>query len=103
MTKWVYSFGAGKAEGSAEMRTLLGGKGANLAEMSNLGLPVPRGFTIRTEVCTYLNGNNRHYPDVDLPRFDSGSATHSKRPFVRWPRGFPLPKLNGVYADCRSR
>jgi len=63
MTKWVYSFGAGKAEGSAEMRTLLGGKGANLAEMSNLGLPVPPGFTIRTEVCAYLNGNNRHYPD----------------------------------------
>jgi pyruvate,orthophosphate dikinase len=53
MKKWVYSFGDGKAEGEAAMRNLLGGKGANLAEMSNLGLPVPPGFTITTEVCTY--------------------------------------------------
>ena len=54
MTKWVYSFGDGSAEGRAEMKNLLGGKGANLAEMSNLGLPVPPGFTITTEVCTYF-------------------------------------------------
>ena len=53
MTKWVYTFGDGKAEGKADMKNLLGGKGANLAEMSNLGLPVPPGFTITTEVCTY--------------------------------------------------
>ena len=53
MGKWVYSFGDGKAEGQSYMRNLLGGKGANLAEMSNLGLPVPPGFTITTEVCTY--------------------------------------------------
>jgi pyruvate,orthophosphate dikinase len=52
--KWVYSFGDGKAEGKARMRDLLGGKGANLAEMANLGLPVPPGFTITTEVCTYF-------------------------------------------------
>jgi pyruvate,orthophosphate dikinase len=52
MAKWVYAFGDGKAEGSAEMKNLLGGKGANLAEMSNLGLPVPPGFTITTGVCT---------------------------------------------------
>ena len=51
-TKWVYSFGGGVAEGRAEMRDLLGGKGANLAEMSSLGLPVPPGFTITTVVCT---------------------------------------------------
>src|SRR5262249_53007858 len=51
--KWVYTFGDGKAEGRAEMRNLLGGKGANLAEMANLGLPVPPGFTITTEVCTW--------------------------------------------------
>ena len=57
MTKWVYSFGDGKAEGEASMRNLLGGKGANLAEMSNLGLPVPPGFTITTEVCTYYYQN----------------------------------------------
>ncbi len=63
MTKMLYGFGAGKAEGSAEMRALLGGKGANLAEMTNLGLPVPPGFTITTEVCTYLHEHGREYPD----------------------------------------
>src|SRR5689334_17155750 len=72
MTKWVYRFGQDGAktggvegrgaEGRAEMRDLLGGKGANLAEMSNLGLPVPPGFTITTEVCTYYYANGRKYP-----------------------------------------
>jgi pyruvate,orthophosphate dikinase len=62
MAKWVYGFGDGRAEGRADMRDLLGGKGANLAEMSNLGLPVPPGFTITTEVCTYFYGNGRGYP-----------------------------------------
>lgn len=64
MTKWVYSFGDGKAEGSASDRNLLGGKGANLAEMSSLGLPVPPGFTITTEVCTYYYQNGNGYPDT---------------------------------------
>jgi len=63
MAKWVYGFGDGRAEGSAEMRDLLGGKGANLAEMSNLGLPVPPGFTITTEVCAYYYAHDRQYPD----------------------------------------
>ncbi|MEA1674379.1 pyruvate, phosphate dikinase [Nitrospirillum sp. BR 11163] len=62
VSKWVYSFGDGKAEGRAEMKNLLGGKGANLAEMSNLGLPVPPGFTITTEVCTWFYDNGRQYP-----------------------------------------
>jgi pyruvate,orthophosphate dikinase len=62
MTKWVYGFGEGSAEGRAEMKNLLGGKGANLAEMSNLGLPVPPGFTITTEVCTYFYANGKTYP-----------------------------------------
>ena len=62
MAKWVYSFGDGKAEGQSSMRNLLGGKGANLAEMSNLGLPVPPGFTITTEVCTWYYDNDRQYP-----------------------------------------
>jgi pyruvate,orthophosphate dikinase len=60
--RWVYAFGAGSAEGDASMKNLLGGKGANLAEMSNLGLPVPPGFTITTEVCTAYYDNNRDYP-----------------------------------------
>jgi pyruvate,orthophosphate dikinase len=60
--KWVYRFGAGTTEGRAEMKNLLGGKGANLAEMASLGLPVPPGFTITTEVCTYFYANAREYP-----------------------------------------
>ncbi|MEJ2016082.1 MAG: pyruvate, phosphate dikinase [Limibacillus sp.] len=63
MTKWVYSFGGGTADGRAEMRNLLGGKGANLAEMSSLGLPVPSGFTITTEVCTHYTDTKGGYPD----------------------------------------
>src|SRR5574342_99609 len=60
--KYVYTFGGGKAEGRAEMKNLLGGKGANLHEMASLGLPVPAGFTITTEVCTYFYANQRAYP-----------------------------------------
>src|SRR3990167_1832236 len=61
--KYVFAFGNGKAEGSAEMRNMLGGKGANLAEMSTLGLPVPHGFTISAEVCDFYYKNNRQYPE----------------------------------------
>jgi len=63
MSKWVYTFGDGKAEGNATMRNLLGGKGANLAEMSSIGVPVPPGFTITTEACTYYYKNNKAYSD----------------------------------------
>ena len=63
MTKWVFSFGGGAAEGSGDKRDLLGGKGANLAEMASLGLPVPPGFTVTTEVCTHFYAHDRHYPD----------------------------------------
>ncbi|WP_370931998.1 pyruvate, phosphate dikinase [Bartonella sp. DGB1] len=62
MVKWVYNFGDGSAEGSAKDKNLLGGKGANLAEMSNLGLPVPPGFTITTEVCSHYYANQNQYP-----------------------------------------
>src|SRR5262249_43093961 len=60
--KWVYAFGGGRAEGRAAMRNLLGGKGAGLAEMAQLGLPVPPGFTITTEVCTYFYQHGKTYP-----------------------------------------
>src|ERR1700724_95572 len=60
--RWVYAFGGGAAEGDASMKNLLGGKGANLAEMSSLGLPVPPGFTITTEACTHYYGNSQQYP-----------------------------------------
>lgn len=61
-TKWVYNFGAGEADGRAEMKNLLGGKGANLAEMASIGLPVPPGFTLTTEICTHFYANNQTYP-----------------------------------------
>ena len=89
MTKWVYTFGDGSAEGTAEMKALLGGKGANLAEMSNLGIPVPPGFTITTEVCTAFYENERTYPagleaevNAALP---SGPRRAADRPDHRTP------------------
>ena len=63
MSKWVYNFGFGKADGDASMKNVLGGKGANLAEMNKLGLSVPPGFTISTEVCDYYYKNNKKYPN----------------------------------------
>src|SRR3989337_4253486 len=60
--KFVYFFGGGKAEGKAGMRELLGGKGAGLHEMTRIGVPVPPGFTITTEVCSYYYGHQRQYP-----------------------------------------
>src|SRR3990167_5675533 len=76
--KYIYSFGNGKAEGSAGMRAFLGGKGANLAEMSNLGLPVPPGFTITTELCTAYYDNDRNYPDNLKGQGDAAVATIGK-------------------------
>jgi pyruvate,orthophosphate dikinase len=78
MTKWVYGFGDGRAEGRAEMRNLLGGKGANLAEMSNLGLPVPPGFTITTEVCAHFYANERTYPADLKPQVRAALDTVEK-------------------------
>jgi len=62
MTQYVYFFGDGKADGATNMKELLGGKGANLAEMTNIGLPVPAGFTLTTEVCNYYDDNDQTYP-----------------------------------------
>src|SRR5229473_5758724 len=75
MAKWVYTFGDGKAEGGAQMRDLLGGKGANLAEMASLGLPVPPGFTITTEVCTYFYQHDNRYP-ADLKQQVEAALGH---------------------------
>ena len=72
MTKWVYGFGDGAAEGKSAMRDLLGGKGANLAEMANLGLPVPPGFTITSAVCTYFYENAKTYPPDLEAQIDAG-------------------------------
>ncbi len=78
MAKWVYCFGDGKAEGRAEMRNLLGGKGANLAEMSSLGLPVPPGFTITTELCTHYYANKETYPAELNDEVEAGVASIEK-------------------------
>jgi pyruvate,orthophosphate dikinase len=74
MTQWVYTFGDGKAEGQSSMRDLLGGKGANLAEMSNMGLPVPPGFTITTGVCTWYYDHDRSYPAELKSQVETGLA-----------------------------
>ncbi len=74
MAKWVYGFGGGTADGTASMKALLGGKGANLAEMSALGLPVPPGFTITTEVCTWFYANDRQYPPELAAEVDAALA-----------------------------
>ena len=74
-TKCVYFFGGGKAEGRASMKSLLGGKGANLAEMSSLGLPVPPGFTITTEVCDLYYKHGRQFP----PGLDAEVTAHIAR------------------------
>ena len=74
MTKWVYIFGNGKAEGAASLRELLGGKGANLAEMSALGLPVPPGFTVTTEACNWYFANSRGFPEDMAKQVDGALA-----------------------------
>ncbi len=74
MTKWVYNFGAGRKEGRSDMKNLLGGKGANLAEMAGIGLPVPPGFTLTTEVCTAFYQNDRKYPSDLKAQVDEALA-----------------------------
>src|SRR5665647_3376977 len=73
--KYVYSFGGGKADGNGSMKPLLGGKGANLAEMCRIGLPVPSGFTITTEVCTHYYANKRTYPAALRGQMEAGIAS----------------------------
>jgi pyruvate, orthophosphate dikinase len=63
--RWVYFFGSGKAQGGREMKTLLGGKGANLAEMTRIGVPVPPGFTITTEACRHYLENGAYPPGLE--------------------------------------
>ena len=93
--KWVYSFGDGKAEGRAGDRNLLGGKGANLAEMSNLSLPVPPGFTLTTEVCTYFYANEQSYP-ADLKDEVAGCVGGSREKHRRTVR-----RLAKIRCWCR--
>jgi pyruvate,orthophosphate dikinase len=101
MAKWVYGFGTGAAEGRADMRNLLGGKGANLAEMASLGLPVPPGFTITTEVCTYFYANNKSYPKDLIEQVAAGLAKVEKAVGRRF--GDPAnPLLVSVRSGARA-
>jgi len=90
--KYVYTWGNGKADGHGKMKELLGGKGANLAEMTLIGLPVPPGFTITTEVCTYYYANKRTYPKVLRSQMEAGVANMEKIMGYKFgdSKGFPL-------------
>ena len=91
-TKYVYTWGAGKADGHGKMKELLGGKGANLAEMTLIGLPVPSGFTITTEVCTYYYDHKKTYPKVLRSQMEAGVANMEKIMGYKFgdAKGFPL-------------
>ncbi|MEI6606568.1 MAG: PEP/pyruvate-binding domain-containing protein, partial [Verrucomicrobiota bacterium] len=91
-TKYVYTWGAGKADGNGSMKPLLGGKGANLAEMTRIGLPVPPGFTMTTEVCTYFYDNKRSYPSVLEAQVKAGVTNMEKLMGYKFgdAKGFPL-------------
>jgi pyruvate,orthophosphate dikinase len=91
-TKYVYTWGAGKADGHGKMKELLGGKGANLAEMTLIGLPVPAGFTITTEVCTYYYDHKKTYPKVLRAQMEAGVANMEKIMGYKFgdSKGFPL-------------
>jgi len=95
--KYVYFFGNGNAEGNATMKNLLGGKGANLAEMTSIGLPVPPGFTISTEVCTYYYANNDSYPET----LQAEVTSHLKKVEELMGRTFGDPK-NPLLVSVRS-
>jgi len=90
--KYVYFFGAGKADGDGSMKALLGGKGANLAEMSRIGLPVPPGFTISTDVCTYFYQNKKTYPAALQSQMENAVKGMEKSMGYKFgdAKGFPL-------------
>jgi len=91
-TKYVYTWGDGKADGNGRMKNLLGGKGANLAEMTLIGLPVPAGFTVTTDVCTYYYANKQTYPKVLRKQMEAGIKNMEKIMGTKFgdSKGFPL-------------
>jgi len=100
--KYVYSWGAGKADGDGSMKPLLGGKGANLAEMSRIGLPVPPGFTITTEVCTYYYANKRTYPASLQDQLTAGVAKIEKIMGYKFGDSTGFPLLVAVRSGARD-
>src|SRR5712671_1423284 len=100
--KYVYSFGNKKADGDGGMKPLLGGKGANLAEMTRIGLPVPPGFTITTEVCTYFYANKRSYPKELQAQMEAGIANMEKIMGCKFGDAKAMPLLVAVRSGARD-
>jgi pyruvate,orthophosphate dikinase len=100
--KYVYTWGAGKADGHGGMKPLLGGKGANLAEMTRIGLPVPPGFTITTEVCTYFYANKRTYPASLQGQMEAGIANMEKIMGTKFGATTGMPLLVAVRSGARD-
>src|SRR5207249_4387807 len=100
--KYVYLFGNKKADGNGAMKALLGGKGANLAEMTRIGLPVPPGFTISTEVCTYYYANKRTYPKDLQPQIEVGVANMEKIMGTKFGDKNAMPLLVAVRSGARD-
>src|SRR6185369_6027554 len=100
--KYVYLFGNKKADGDGSMKALLGGKGANLAEMTRIGLPVPPGFTITTEVCTYYYDNKRAYPQDLQAQIQAGIANMEKIMGNRFGNTNAMPLLVAVRSGARD-
>jgi pyruvate,orthophosphate dikinase len=101
-TKYVYNFGGGKADGHGKMKPLLGGKGANLAEMTRIGLPVPPGFTATTEVCTYFYDNKRTYPASLRKEMEEGVANMEKIMGCKFGDANGMPLLVAVRSGARD-
>jgi pyruvate,orthophosphate dikinase len=100
--KYVYTWGAGKADGDGTMKNLLGGKGANLAEMTRIGLPVPPGFTITTEVCTYYYANKRTYPASLQSQLEAGVKNMEKIMGYKFGDAANFPLLVAVRSGARD-
>src|SRR5437868_2281319 len=100
--KYVYYFGEGKADGNGTMKALLGGKGANLAEMTRINLPVPPGFTISTEVCTYFYAHKRTYPAALKPQIDEGIRRMERIIGTRFGDKSAMPLLVAVRSGARD-
>src|SRR5437762_16223 len=100
--KYVYTWGNKKADGDGSMKPLLGGKGANLAEMTRIGLPVPPGFTITTEVCTYYYANKRTYPKVLQAQMEAGIANMEKIMGTKFGATDGMPLLVAVRSGARD-
>src|ERR1041385_4427689 len=100
--KYVYAWGNKKADGDGSMKALLGGKGANLAEMTRIGLPVPPGFTLTTEVCTYYYANKRTYPKDLQPQIEVGVANMEKIMGTKFGDKSAMPLLVAVRSGARD-